>query len=120
MKNIEGFTDDNIKDGLVFEAYPKTQGLVGECFINKNIVYEEDLRNSTKDYNLTDFQKQQTSNTIFCLCIPLINTKDEIYAIITLDSNEEIVIPQESRYEIFSLLRTFGKRFGEEMFHLFK
>lgn len=120
MKNIEGFTDNNIKDGLSFEVFPKVQGLIGDCYIQRKIVYDENLKASTKDYHLSDFQKEQTHNTVFCLCIPLINTKEEIYAIITLDSDVSITIHDENKYTLFSLLKTFGTRFGEEMANFFK
>ena len=68
IKNIEGLAEKDITDNLKFEVSPNRQGLVGECYEQKAILYDDDLENSNEiNYNLTHYQIAKTNQLKFIL-----------------------------------------------------
>ncbi len=92
LKNINGFCCNSAPEGLYFHTGEKAQGLVGKCYTDKDMLYEEDLRKADSVYHLTGYQKEHTRNTRFCLCFPLFNEQDKVVAVISFDSQEPIAI----------------------------
>lgn len=122
IKNIEGLSNiDNTID-LKFLVEPKndSQGLVGRCFHEKAIVYEEDLMSSDIDYRLNTYQRNKTNETRFCLCSPIVNEKDEVVSIISFDSSHRIVLPEDNELRIASLATTFCQSLYQNCPDLFK
>ena len=120
MKNVNGFTDNNIKAGLTFRVSPDPQGLVGQCYTVRNITCDLDLNNTPIDYNLSDYQRIQTKETSFCACVPLINKKDKLFAIMSFDSEKSIDISYKDMNLLFLEMKKFSRYFSENMGTLFK
>lgn len=95
IKNIAGLSDPGITNDLLFEAKPNTQGLVGKCYKERKIVYDDNLKMTINDYNLTDYHKSKTRNVCFCVCAPLFDQNDDIVSIISFDSDDPIKISKE-------------------------
>lgn len=86
IKNIPGFAEKGTKEGLFFQVHPVAQGLVGRCYREKKWQFDQDLRKSTEDYQLCDFQKSKVRDLSFCSCVPIINPGNRVEAIIAFDS----------------------------------
>jgi hypothetical protein len=120
MKNVEGFTDNNILSGLAFEVYPHQQGLVGMCYKKNMMTYDFDLKKPLVDYHLTDYQKDQTQDTISCICVPIHNSKSEICAIVSFDSAKKIVATDDQKKALFPALHKFSRELFDNVNTLFK
>ncbi len=119
MKNINGY-NGNIRNGLDLSVYPVEQGLVGLCYARKEMVYGDRLKSQLNDYHLDDYQKQVLSQMDFCICIPIIDKSNNIAAILSLDSNEPIILSDENnKYELFCILNGFIMSMGHEIIYLF-
>lgn len=120
IKNVEGLSSitDNTKD-LRFEAYPVTQGLVGRCFTEKEMVYDEDTKNSGEDYNLNPYQKSKT-DTRFVLCYPIFDEKNKVISIVSFDSPHKITIPDEKTQNVVEIITGFCQSLYENAPDLFK
>lgn len=119
IKNIKGFSSPDNTSDLEFEAKPNVQGMVGYCYNSKEVVYEEDLRNSSRNYNLTAYQASKTSQTQFCMCFPIMTKKDKVCLIMTFDSKQVIYIENCLR-EWKEFIIYFCYKFKENMPHLCK
>lgn len=98
IKNIEYLSESNDMNDLKFEVYPNAQGLVGQCYKNKSIIYDENLKHKSKtNYNLTQYQKNKICDLEFSLCSPIFNSNDDIIAIVEFDSNERIPITKANK-----------------------
>lgn len=120
MRNIPGFTDDDMKSGLSFEVKHKPQGLVGQCYKTGFISYDKNFQDSPFDYNLTKYQRMRTRDIKFWVCVPLFNEKDEISAIMSFDSDVEIELTKRQANIVFPLLDKFSREFFDNMPTLFK
>lgn len=117
LKNIKGFSSTDNTEGLEFEVKPITRGMVGFCYNKKQSVYEEDLHNTTQNYNLTKYQRTKTEEVRFCLCYPVFNKKDQICLIVSFDSRSVISI-ENCKIEWEALIRFFCLKLKENMPHL--
>lgn len=98
IENVNGLADSDITENLKFEVYPNRQGLVGECYEKRAIIYDDDLEhNNEVSYNLSNQQIAKTNRLKFSLACPLFSESGEIVAIIALDSCDEIKIKRESQ-----------------------
>ena len=109
IMNIEGLSDIDNTKGLYFEVYPKVQGLVGRCFAEKIIKYEEDISKLYFLYDLTPFQISKTRGTKFSLCFPIFNDRNDIVTMISLESIYKIKIPEELEETIANMITIFAQ-----------
>jgi len=107
--DVEGLSDTNVFNGLSFEIEPCSEGLVGRCYEESTIKYEEDISSLNIEYNLTPFQVSQTRKTKFCLCFPIHNSKNKIVSIISLDSIYSIHIPQQVEQSVADMITIFSQ-----------
>ncbi|QNK39363.1 hypothetical protein [Caproicibacter fermentans] len=118
MKNLPGLSDEAVRDGLVFQVSPHPQGAVGTCYAERDcVVYEPNLKKSSSE-NLTEYQREQTQDIAFWICVPVHNKKGDICAIMSYDSNREIHIPPEKLSIVSRLLRRFSIDFIRNMTNL--
>jgi len=120
ITEIAGLSDiDNMKD-LGFEVKPTLQGLVGSCYNERIIKYEEDVTGLDSLYNLTAFQISKTRHTKFCLCVPIFNKDDKVVTVISMDSIYSISIPQEKEESVANMITVFVQDFSKYFPELFK
>lgn len=103
------FDKNNFKDKLRFEIFPNTQGLIGECFQTKKIVYSKNVaKESKRKFNLDDHQLAVTEDTKFVLCVPMFDpTTKKINSIISFDLEKEVQIPTSKRKYTTKFFRYF-------------
>jgi hypothetical protein len=86
LRNFNGISDPINVKSLYFEAEPESQGLVGKAFNAKEINVDCDVQ--ANDYNLTPYQKTKTNDVKFCSTAPILNTKNEVVAVLAIDSDQ--------------------------------
>lgn len=119
-KNISGFCCSDTIEGLYFHTGENAQGLVGECYTQKQILYEDDMRKPDAEYHLTGYLKDHTLNTRFCLCFPLLNEQDKVLAVISFDSNEPILIHKAVKNIWCDNVTNFCLTLEQTVPHIFK
>lgn len=102
-------------EGLKFEVKPKIQGIVGNVYNEKIILYDDEMtEDKLKElYNLSNFQKSKVNGTKFVLGVPLFNEKDNVDVIITMDSEDDIKI-NDTNIDKWNLMAT---KFCQSMHH---
>lgn len=121
IKNIEGLAEKDITDNLKFEVSPNRQGLVGECYEQKAILYDDDLENSNEiNYNLTHYQIAKTNQLKFILVCPIFSENEEIISIVSFDSYDKIKIKEESKEILRQLVLNYTQSLYECIPDLFK
>lgn len=116
---IDGLTEMD-KTGLYFEVKPNIQGLVGICYNEREIIYEEDLSLVIDQYDLRPFQLCKVRSIRFCLCTPVFDAKDEIVAIITFESIHYIKISSEIELRLADVITNFSQTLYQNCPELFK
>ena len=123
IKNIPCWAKSGNTDKLKLRVTPNPQGLVGQCFNTKNIVYDANLRESNDNqYGLSNVQIHQTSQLTTSICVPVFDQKNNVIAVVAYDSIESICAPdkfiltQESK----NILLTFANRMYKIVPELFK
>lgn len=121
MINVKGLSDTDTTKGLHFEIYPSLQGLVGKCYNERTILYEEDVSGQNELYNLTKYQISKTRSTKFCICFPIFNKEDRVVTIISMDSMYNIQIPSDLKEEaVANLVTIFSQDLSKYFPKLFK
>ncbi len=121
IKNIPVLADVGITNNLNLEVYPNPQGLVGESYKTKKMVYDPDLKTTNEtSYNLTEYQISKTKDLVFCLCCPIFNTKREVISIVAFDSKREIQISKENETVFMNSFATFTQSLYEYVPDIFK
>jgi hypothetical protein len=93
LEEIKGISDPIHTTSLHFEFKPSVQGLVGKACIEKAIIV--DCNVNPDNYNLTHFQKSKTSDVRFCSTAPIFNKKNEVVAVLAIDSDDHIQLNDE-------------------------
>lgn len=121
IKNIEGLAEKDITDNLKFEVYPNKQGLVGVCYEQKAMLYDDDLENSNEtNYNLTHYQIAKTNQLKFILVCPIFSENEEIIAIVSFDSCDKIKIKEDSKEIVRKIILNYTQSLYECIPDLFK
>lgn len=120
IKNIDGLSNAGNTNNLQFEVSPNSQGLVGKCYNQKSIVYDEDLMVSEEDYNLNSYQRNKTCDIRFCLCAPIFGNDGEVVAIVAFDSVERITIESDDKNVWKVMITNYCQTLHENLPDLFK
>lgn len=121
IKNINGLAEKDITDNLKFQVFPNKQGLVGECYVQKAVLYDDDMENSNEtNYNLTHYQIAKTNKLKFILVCPIFSEAEEIIAIISLDSEDTIKMQEGSKDTLRKLVLNYTQSLYECIPDLFK
>lgn len=110
IRNVEGLSTSDITNDLSFKVYPDWQGMVGLCYNERKIIYDQNVRSSKFDYRLTDHQKTKINGTKFCMCAPIFTDKDEVISIISFDSESEIEIPNSKKKDFEDIVNIYSQR----------
>ncbi|MCM1542770.1 MAG: hypothetical protein NC121_16110 [Blautia sp.] len=120
--NYDGLCTAGMANGLKFKVLPQyeKQGLVGECYNRRSMVYDDHLaQNNSKYYNLDNYQQNKTRDLEFCIVCPLYNSNNEVAAIISIDGKQKIDIAAH-RQEVTNNVLTFSQTLYENVPELFK
>lgn len=90
LKHYKSISDSIANKDLHFEVTPNIQGMIGKTFDCKSILIDFDVQKS--DYNLSHYQKSKTSDVKFCSTVPIFDKENEIKAIISVDSEREVIL----------------------------
>ena len=120
IKNINSLSESGTTDNLIFEVSPNQQGLVGNCYSTKSIVYDADLTNTNSlKYNLNNSQIYKTSDLKFVLCCPLFLNNDVI-GIMAFDSKQRINMTKQQHDKLRDPIVVFSQSIYEHIPELFK
>lgn len=104
IRNIEGLANPGLTKNLSFQVTPNKQGLVGDCYNSKQMVFDDDLEHNNKTYyDLSRSQVNKTNELKFSLVCPLFkdnNNNDEIIAIVAFDSTDRILVDSDKKTKI--------------------
>ncbi|KJR47340.1 hypothetical protein UF75_2253 [Desulfosporosinus sp. I2] len=118
-RQIEGLTDmDNTS--MYYEVAPNIQGVVGLCYNEKEIQYEEDFSLSLDAHHLNPFQLSRARQIKFCLCSPIFNTNNEIVTIISFESIHCININTNFENQLANAITNFCQTLYQNCPELFK
>jgi hypothetical protein len=106
LRHFKSISDTISNKNLHFEVTPNIQGMVGQTFESKNILIDFDVQKT--DYNLTHYQKSKTMDVKFCSTVPIFNKENEVKAIISVDSEREVILKETQIKEWEKSLAYYG------------
>lgn len=121
IRNIEPFARKDTTEHLRIRVEPDEQGLVGQAYAKASIVYDEKLQttNST-DYSLDTSQLHRTSNLRWSICVPIINDRNNVIAVMAFDSTQSDLDIENNKDEIRTLTNTLAIMMRDSVPELFK
>lgn len=122
IKNIDSIAKVGLTRNLEFEVSPNPKGLVGLCYKQKSMIYDDDLEhtNETEIYDLNSIQIKKTHNLKWIICCPVLGKSGEVAAIMSLDGKSKITINARKESEIKEELYTFSQTLYEYSPQFFK
>ena len=121
IKNIRELSDPGVTQNLSFEVSPDPQGLVGKCYNERQIVYDDNLKETNiTDYSLNDYQISKTQNLEFVLCTPIYDRNDNVVSIISFDSTDEIKISEDGEIILGNLIANYCQFLHDYLTFLFE
>ena len=121
IKNVEGLAEKGITDKLGFEVSPNPEGLVGQSYKKRSIIFDDDLENSNSTvYNLNDYQIGKTNDLKFCLTVPIMNPNNEIEAIVSIDSKTKIKVSKDNEKVLSNVVLNYTQELHELFPEFFK
>lgn len=106
LKYYKSISDPISNNDLHFEVIPNIQGMIGKTFDCKSILIDFDVQQS--DYNLSLYQKSKTNDVKFCSTVPIFDKQNEIKAIISVDSEKEVILKDAEIKEWENSLAYYG------------
>lgn len=109
--NIDGMHSDTTHKDLIFELLPSKQGVVGKVFSEKTPIVDFEMQKKSvkSDYNLTDFQYEQTEDLHFCAAIPIFNNQNHIIAVVSFDSKNKLTLTPSKEEQLKSNIKQYAK-----------
>lgn len=121
IKNIELIAEPGTTNNLEFEVFPHQEGLVGDCYFRKAMVYDDDLETTNSiNYNLGQNQITRTSNLKWSICCPVFEDSNTVVAILALDGKTKITIDQRNESALREQLIAFSRLLFDSVPQLFK
>ncbi len=121
IRNIEPFASRDTTEHLRFRVMPDPQGLVGIAYKTKSIVYDDNLRETnSKNYYLNQSQINRTSNLNWSICIPILDDKNDVIAVMAIDSDTTEFKMKRDEVQIQTLTNTFAVMMRDSAPELFK
>lgn len=121
IKNIDLIADPGITKNLQFEVSPNIEGLVGQCYSQKKVLWDDDLESTNSTgYNLTKHQISRTADLKWSICCPIYGNSYEIVAILALDGKTNTSINKEDEAVLAVELTAFSRLLFDSVPQLFK
>lgn len=123
IKNHSHLAKCDKTNELSFIVFPadKAQGLVGQTYTNRKIVYDCKLdENNKTGYNLTEYQQSKTDDLKFSLTCPILNSNNEIISIVAFDTVNSVNITSQNESTICKAVNNFSRLLYESIPDYFK
>lgn len=121
IHNIEPFAKKDITEHLRFRVEPDEQGLVGKSYQSKSIVYDDNLKETNSvNYSLQETQVNRTSNLLWSICVPILDEKNGVIAVIAFDSGSSNLDITNNKNEVRDLTNTLSIMLKDSVPELFK
>lgn len=121
IKNLDGLADPGTTEDLRFQVYPEQEGLVGKCFQERTILYDDDLENNNDTkYNLNEYQINKTSDLKFILVCPVMTLENNIQAIVAFDSKTQINITETNKKALTNIILNYTQELHDLVPEFFK
>lgn len=121
IRNISPFANKDITEHLRFRVSPNPQGLVGAAYAGKSIVYDDNLSETNSiDYSLDQLQVNRTSKLLWSICVPVLDSKSNVIAVLAFDSTVSRLNIEEHKEDIGTLTNTFAVMMHDSIPELFK
>lgn len=121
IKNIDLIADQGTTKNLEFEVSPHCEGLVGQCYCTKGIMFDDNLEtNNNSNYNLGHNQIQRTSSLKWSICCPIVNEDNKVVAIIAIDGQTKMTIKSSKKDSLFQIISGYSRMLYDNVPPLFK
>lgn len=121
IKNVSQIAQEGLTKNLEFQVYPNAQGLVGECYKNKALVYDDELNKTNSiNYNLDINQITRTSNLEWSICCPICDKDNNVISIIALDGRKKITINAGKKDDLCKQVYAFSQMLYDAVPTLFR
>lgn len=121
IKNLEGLADPGTTEDLRFQVYPKQEGLVGQCFQERTILYDDNLEeNNDTKYNLNEYQINKTSDLKFVLVCPIMALDNSVQAVVAFDSKTQIKVTEANRKNLTNIILNYTQALHDLVPEFFK
>ncbi len=121
IKNIDLIAEQGATKNLQFEVEPNQEGLVGLCYKNKALVYDDDLEHTNvANYKLGQHQIARTSKLKWSICCPVCDGNDNVVAIIALDGKTKITIDKSNETALAEEIVVFSRMLYDSVPQLFR
>lgn len=121
IKNLDGLADPGTTEDLRFQVYPNQEGLVGKCFQERTILYDDDLENNNDTkYNLNEYQINKTSDLKFILVCPIMTLDNNIQAVVAFDSKTQIKITETNKKALTNIILNYTQELHDLVPEFFK
>lgn len=121
IKNLDGLADPGTTDDLQFQVCPNPEGLVGKCYQERTILYDDDLENNNEtQYNLNEYQINKTNDLKFILVCPIMSSDNQIAAVVAFDSKTQIKVTDENRKPLTNAVLNYTQELHELVPEFFK
>lgn len=120
VRNIEGLAEKSHSEPLKFRVRPDPQWLVGQCYTKKELVYDSDLKSHKSHRGLRKYIQARISKLQFCMCIPVLDEKDHVLAIISFDSEQKLQINEQNRAMWEEMIEYYCEDLVENLPEFFK
>jgi hypothetical protein len=119
--NLDLLAEQGVTKDLQFEVWPNCQGLVGLCYRDKIMMYDDNLEATNDcDYGLSKNQVFRTSDLKWSICCPILNERDEVVAILALDGKQKIYIDDSRVNALRDEVVAFSRLLYDSVPQLFK
>lgn len=121
IKNINLIADQGITKDLQFEVSPQVEGLVGQCYIQKQVLWDDNLEaTNSMEYNLGKHQISRTADLKWCICCPIYGNANNVVAILALDGKTCTTISKSDGKSLAIELTAFSRLLFDSVPKLFK
>ena len=121
IRNIEPFAKRDITEHLRIRVTPDKQGLVGDAYETGSIVYDDKLEQTNdKRYSFEQTQLSRTKNLLWSICVPILDDKNEVVAVMAFDSDCSHLDIESNKNEIRTLTNTLAIMMKDSVPELFK
>lgn len=121
IKNIELIADQGTTKNLEFEVSPHCEGLVGQCYCSKGIMFDDNLEiNNNSNYNLGHNQIQRTSSLKWSICCPIVSEDNKVVAILAIDGQTKMTIKSSKKDSLFQIISGYSRMLYDNVPPLFR
>ena len=116
LTDISPLTDPFENGELQFEVSPTPEGIVGNVFVNQELVIDDNLDNN-RTYRLSDRKRRILGNVQFCAAIPILadapvsgksNGRGKVLAVLSVESEQRIPLDVEGQKNFANFMISYA------------